>query len=121
MANPMTRPTKPGTRGIASIRALLVHVPTTWRRLQDARIPALLEKARAEMTGWESGDEPIAHLQRAAVYLTLALELSLGHGAHNPAAELAPLSPEDLPAPHPNSRAKRRYTRAATTSEGASA
>jgi hypothetical protein len=108
----MNQCSKPGERGIASVRVLLAQIPIGWQRRVDARVPALIVRAVEEMTAWLDSDtaEPNARLQRGVALAVLALERALA--GQSPPATPLPETRDDLPAPHPNSRAKRRYRRA---------
>jgi hypothetical protein len=105
----MNQFSRPGDRGLSSVRVLLAQLPQGWQKRKDARPEALIPRAIEEMSAWLDSDtaEPIARLQRGVALAVLALERSLA-GA-SPPATLMPAGPDDLPEPHPNSHSKRRY------------
>ena len=107
----MNQFTKPGERGIASVRVLLAQIPIGWQKRKDARVDALIERAIAELSSWTADtDLPVAALQRGATFSILALQQALA--GQSPPFTPLPETSDDLPAPHPNSRPKRRYRRA---------
>jgi hypothetical protein len=104
-----------GQRGLDSTRALLKTLPSDWRRMSGTSVPALLDKAITGMAHWEAGDEPVAHLQKAAAFLVLALDQALA--GQSPPVTPLPETPEDcIDRRGPRPRGKRRYA-----SQGASA
>jgi hypothetical protein len=99
----------PGARGLDSVRVLLTQLPSDWRRMSGTSVPALLDKAINGMAHWEAGDEPVAHLQKAAAFLVLALDQALT--GQSPPVTPLPETPEDcIDRRGPRPRGKRRYS-----------